>query len=136
MFLRALKVAKAEQLPQEQQDEYFYFLHETAYKAASQPNMPNYLPFEEIGKIDEPLMLVVEARHTFYHGDPEEALKILNELKRIKPGFFEAQLLEAEMDSRAGRNEQARRNLETLLADLETPEWIRIEAETLLGELP
>lgn len=136
MFLRALKVAKAEQLPQEQQDEYFYFLHETAYKAASQPNMPNYLPFEEIGKIDEPLMLVVEARHTFYHGDPEEALKILNELKRMKPGFFEAQLLEAEMDLRAGRHEEARRNLEALLANLETPDWIINEAETLLSELP
>lgn len=134
MFLRALKLSQAK--GEGDAGEFLYFFHENAYKAASQTDMPQYLPFEEIGKVDEPMMLVVEARHTFYYGNPDDALGILNDLKRLKPGFFEARLLEGEMHARSGRPDEARKVFETILADLNTPEWIRVEAEEALRQLP
>ncbi len=132
MFFRATKIATRNG----DDAEWFIMLfHESIYKAASQPELPNYLPFEEIGKLDEPMMIVVEARHTFYHGNPDDAFKRLNDVKRIKPGFPEATLLEGEMHARAGKADEARQALEILLANLETPEWIRVEAENTLSQL-
>ncbi len=133
MFLRAVKITQFHGDPNE---DLIYFMHETSYKAASQPEMPNYLPFDEIGKVDEPLSLVVEARHTYYHGNPDDALALLNEVKRMKPGFHEARLLEGEMLARARKADEARRIFETILADLDTPEWIRVEADEALRNLP
>ena len=133
MFFRAVKLSQA---ADEDAEWFSYLFHETAYKAASQPEMPNYLPFEEIGKIDEPMMLVVQARHTFYHGDPEEAMALLNKVKRIKPAFPEALLLEGEIHVRRKNADKARQAFEILLADLATPEWIIVEAENALRQLP
>lgn len=133
MFLRALKYIQTEG---EENEDFTYFFHESSYKAASQPDMPNFLPFEEIGKVDEPMMLVVEARHIFYHGNPEDAFPLLNEVKRIKPDFPEARLLEGEMHTNQKNPEKARRAFENLLADPETPEWINVEAENTLRKLP
>ncbi len=133
MFLRAVKITQANGEPN---DDLIYFMHETSYKAASQPEMPNFLPFDEIGKVDEPLSLVVEARHTYYHGNPDDAIALLNEVKRMKPGFHEARLLEGEMLTRARETDKARRIFETILADLDTPEWIRVEADEALRNLP
>jgi len=133
MFLRAVRITEVYGEPN---GELSYFMHETSYKAASQPEMPNFLPFDEIAKIDEPLSLVVEARHTYYHGNPDDAIALLNEVKRMKPGFHEARLLEAEMLARAREPDKARRIFETILADLDTPEWIRVEADEALRNLP
>ncbi|MBT7189320.1 MAG: protein kinase [Anaerolineae bacterium] len=133
MFLRATKIS---QEVGEDAEWFISLFHETAYKAASQPEMPNYLPFEEIGKIDEPMMLIVQARHTFYHGDPEDAMGLLNEVKRIKPGFPEALLFEGEIHARRKNADEARQVFEILLADLGTPEWIVVEAENALSQLP
>ncbi len=133
MFFRATKIATRDGSDAEW---FITLFHESIYKAASQPELPNYLPFEEIGKVDEPMMIVVEARHTFYHGNPDDAFGRLNDVKRIKPGFPEAILLEGEMHAHAGKSDEARQALEILLANLETPEWIRVEAENTLSQLP
>ncbi|MCP4142562.1 MAG: protein kinase [Chloroflexi bacterium] len=133
MFFRAVEIS----LEQGEDTEWLlYHFHETVYKAASQPEMPNYLPFEEIGKIDEPMMLVAQARHIFYHGDPEEAIGFLNEVKRIKPDFSEAILLEGEIHVRRRNPDKARQAFEILLENPETPEWIIVEAENALNQLP
>ncbi len=133
MFLRASKHLQARG---EENKELTYFFHESVYKAASQPELPNYLPFEAIGSVDEPMMLVVQARHTFYHGNPNEALGLLNDVKRMKPGFPEALLLDGEINARGRKFDEARVIFETLLADLNTPEWVRVEAEEALRKFP
>ena len=133
MFLRALKITQAEG---NEDEDLIYFFHESSYKAASHPEMPNFLPFEEIGKVDEPMMLVAEARHTFYHGNPKDALDILNDVKRLKPGFPEARLLEGEMHARGKRFDEARIVFEIILDDSKTPDWVFIEAEDALRQLP
>ena len=133
MFLRALGIMGSEG---ENKEELLILFHETAYKAASQPEMPNYLPFEEIGKLDEPMMFIVEARHTFYHGNPDDATSILNEVKRIRPGFPETNLLEGEIYARGGNSDDARQVLEMLLANLDAPDWVRAESENILSQLP
>lgn len=110
--------------------------HENIYRAAVQPEMPNFLPFDQIGRIDEPMMRVAEARHTFYQGDPADAWRMLEELNQLKPGMPEARLLEAEMNMRARNGDEARTQLENLLNDENTPEWIFIIAEDYLNKLP
>ena len=110
--------------------------HEAAYKAASQPEMPIHLPFDEIGKIDEPMQLVVEARHSFYQGNPDEAFRILDELKRLKTNLPEALLLEGEMHAHQENYNKARNAFDILLANFDTPDWIYIEAENAISQLP
>ncbi len=133
MYLRAIRfVPPAEETPDGLVDAF----HEATYKASSQPDMPEYIPFEAIGRIDEPIMLIAEARHTFYNGNPDDAHATLNDLKRMKPGFPEARLLEAELAAREGNFDDARALLEVLLADLNTPDWIRVESEDALRQLP
>jgi len=133
MFMRALEMAQAENFDTTDLTNLF---HENAYKAAGQPEMPKFIPFEEIGRIDKPMMLIVEARHNFYHGNPEDSGNILNEVKRMKPNYPEANLLTGEIQSHSRQIIKARRTLESLLSDPETPEWIRFEAEEILRELP
>lgn len=133
MFLRGVKITQFEG---EANPDLVDLLHESAYKAASLPEMPTVLPFDEIGAVDEPLRMVVEARHIYYHGNPDDAFALLNEVKRMKPGFPEARLLEGEMLARGGKTDDARKVFEIILADLETPEWISVEAEEALGNLP
>lgn len=129
MFMQAIKLG-------ENGPDIIDLFHESAYKAASHPEMPKYIPFKEIGEIDEPMMLITEARHTFYHGAPNEANNILNEIRRMKPNFPEANLLTGEIQVRDKDIIKARRTFENILANLETPEWIRVEAERALRELP
>ncbi len=134
MFLRALQFT-----PPDDSDEYealLYFFHESAYKAASQPEMPKYLSFDEISEFAHPFRLVVEARHNFYHNSQDEAINLLREAKKLKPKFPEAMLLEAEM---AGRNKnygKARQIFEALLSLDEIPGWVYVEAEQALNKLP
>ena len=133
MFLRALQYTPAES---EEYKFLTYFFHESIYKAASQPEMLNYISYEEIGEVDEPMRYVAEARHTFYHGNPEDALSLLREAKRLKPGFPEALLLEGEMNIRSRRFDQARHIFETLLETDQISDWIYVEAEEALSQLP
>ena len=60
----------------------------------------------------------------------------LNQVKRLKPGLFEASLLEAEYAIIENRYEEANLILQPLAANLGTPAWIRVLAEELLGRIP
>ena len=133
MFLRTLEIAQGEGIVNE---EIIYFFHESAYKAAGLPETPKFLPFEKISRVDKPMSLIVEARHTLYHGNPEDALSLLREAKKLNPGFPEALLLEAEIHIRGKRIDKARQTLEQLLRIEQIPEWIFVEAEDALNQLP
>jgi tRNA A-37 threonylcarbamoyl transferase component Bud32 len=133
MYLRFAGLQPADKpLP----NEIYNLLQESVYKGAASPEFPEFIPFARVREQDQPLGLVAESRHAYYNGDKPKAHTILKEVKRIKPKFQTAMLLEAEYNFNEGRVDDARILLNLLTADLSTPEWIRMEAEKILKKLP
>ena len=120
-------------------DDRFVFeelFRESLYKAALAPELFQILPRAEISRIDESMTRLADARLTFYHGKPEDAWQMLEDLKASNPGISEVLLLEAEMLMRDRRASEAIPLLESLLDSDLAPEWIRVEAEKYLSETP
>ena len=133
MYLRALKsLGPAEKPPADLVTNF----HEAIYNAAASPDMPSYLPFADLGRVEQPITLVAQARHLYYNGDPDQAHQTLNQVKVLKPHMPEASLLEAEMDATEGKTFEAKQTLNILLADLNTPDWVREAAQTLSNKIP
>ena len=95
-----------------------------------------YPLIDEILKVDQPIGLVAQARHAYYNGKLDEGRVYLNQVKRLKPGMFEASLLEAEFAITENRTEEAKLLLQPLTSDLDVPEWIRVMAEEFLNRIP
>ena len=111
--------------------------HEAVYMAAPNPELEVTYPLiDEIMKVDQPIGMVAEARHAFYNGKFDEAQVSLNKVRQLDPNLFEAALLEAEMAVIEERFDAARLLLRPLMADLDTPEWIRLMAEELHNRIP
>jgi len=110
--------------------------HESVYKAAAQPEMPSYLPFDAIARVDQPIALVAEARHQLYNGDMEQARIKLNNVLHLTPDYPEARLVSAELFARTGKIPEARQILNDLIANIGNPQWIQAEAQSQLERLP
>jgi serine/threonine protein kinase len=110
--------------------------HECLYHAAQRPDVSSYLSWGDLSVIEQPITMVAQARHLYYNGDTQQAHSILNQVRTLKPGMPEASLLEAEMDSNEGKTFDAKQILNILLADLNTPNWVRQEAQTLINKIP
>jgi hypothetical protein len=134
MYLRFIKQAgPGGEVP----DEIANNFHEAVYMAAPQPELEVTYPLiDEILKVDQPIGLVAQARHAYYNGKLDDGRVFLNQVKRLKPGMFEASLLEAEFAVTENRSEEARLLLQPLIADLDVPEWIRVMAEGFLNRIP
>lgn len=133
MYLRALKsLGPSGKAPQGLVENY----HEALYNASVLPEFSSYLPVADLSRVEQPMAMVAQARNLYYNGSAEEAHSILNEVKRLKPGMPEATLLEAEMDAKEGNSFQAKQNLNILLSNLNTPDWISQEAQQLLNKIP
>ena len=105
--------------------------------AAPQPELEVTYPLiEEIMKVDQPIGLVAQSRHAYYNGRLDDGRVFLNQVKRLKPGLFEANLLEAEYAVTEGRYEEAKLLLQPLVADLDVPEWIRVMATEFMDRIP
>jgi hypothetical protein len=133
MYLRAVRTHP---INQPYSPELKDHLNESVYKASLSPDMPVYVPFESIARVDEPLSLAAQSRHAFYNVSQEEGLAFLNQLKPLQPDYALAQLLGAEYNMRQGNNPQARLQLNDLLANLDTPPWVRVVAQDYLNKLP
>lgn len=134
MYFRFIKQAGPDgEVPEEIRNNF----HEAVYKAAPQPELEITLPFvEEVLKLDEPIGLVAQSRFSYYNGRVDDAKIYLNQVKRLKPGFFEASLLEGEYAVNEKRYEEANKVLQPLAADPAAPEWIRVMAGDLLNRIP
>ncbi len=134
MYLRFIKQAGPDgEVPEEVRNNF----HEAVYKTAPQPELEITLPFvEEVLKLDEPIGLVAQSRFSYYNGRVDDSKIYLNQVKRLKPGFFEASLLEGEYAVNEKRYDEANSILEPLVADLAVPEWIRAMARDLLNRIP
>jgi hypothetical protein len=111
--------------------------HEAVYKAAPNPELESTYPMlDEIMRVDQPMGLVAQARHAFYNGRFDDAQVALNKVKQLAPNMPEATLLEGEMGVIEERYEAAKLQLQPLMADLNAPEWVRVQAEVLFLQIP
>ena len=110
--------------------------HESLYHAAQRPDVTTYLSWSDLAVVEQPIALVAQARHLYYNGDTQQAHSILNRVRTLRPGMPEASLLEAEMDANEGKTFDAKQVLNILLADLNTPDWVRQEAQILINKIP
>ena len=134
MYLRFIKSAgQGGEVP----DEILNNFHEAVYMAAPQPELDLTFPLvEDIMNVDKFIGLVAQSRFAYYTGRLEEGRELLNQVKRFKPGFPEASLLEAEYAMAEKRFEEAKLILQPLVADPDTPEWIRVMAEEFINRIP
>jgi len=122
---------------QEIPNEVFESFHEAVYKAAPLVESEAYPLFEEVKHVDEPIVLVAQARNAYFNGRLEEGRIFLDRANQRKPGFIEAALLEAEVANMENRSEDARMILTTILGEgPKAPEWVRIMAEEFLNRIP
>jgi serine/threonine protein kinase len=110
--------------------------HEALYNASISPDLPSYLPFDDLGRVEQPISLVAQARNLYYNGHADQAHQMLNQVKVLKPHMAEASLLEAEMDAAEGKSLEAKQILNILYADLNTPDWVRESALNLSNKIP
>lgn len=135
MYVRAIKIlnANGDEVPSDVVDNF----HQAVYKAAPIAELEVTYPLiDEIMRIDQPIGLVAQARHAYYNGNLDEGRISLNKVKRLKPGMYEASLLEADMAIIETRYEEARLILMPLSADLSAPEWIRSMADEMIDRIP
>ncbi len=111
-------------------------LHEALYKASSSVDLPAYLPFDSVSRVEQLMSMVAEARNDYYNGKEDEGHSILNQVQLLKPGMPEAALLEAEMNANEGKTFDAKLGLNSLLANLNTPGWVSDLAQQLLNKIP
>ncbi len=90
----------------------------------------------DLGRVEQPITMVAQARNLYYNGQADQAHQLLNQVTVLKPHMAEASLLEAEMDATEGKSFEAKQILNILLADLNTPDWVREMAQTLSNKIP
>ena len=133
MYQRALSTQPDGQVSVELLNQY----HEAVYKAsASSEDLALYLPFDIIAKVDEPIALIAEGRFNLHRGDNAKAREFLERARGSKPTMPEVTLLDAEIFIKEGKKDEARQLLEQLMANPNTPEWIRALADTYLTQNP
>jgi serine/threonine protein kinase len=133
MYVRAIKALGPTTKPSAELMENF---HEALYKASILPDVGSYLPFDSVGRLEQPITMVAQARNLYYSGKTDDAHVMLNQAKHLRPGMPEAALLEAEMDAQEGKTFDAKQILTILLANLNTPDWVRESAQDLLNKIP
>ncbi|MCA2001374.1 MAG: serine/threonine protein kinase [Chloroflexi bacterium] len=109
--------------------------HESVYKAAEQQEMPLFLPFDRIEKIEPPLSHIARGRHILYNAGPEQADETVMEIaaaEKLMAGMPEVSLLKAEYEMKMGNVEEAKAALLVISSNPESPEWVRLMAENYL----
>ena len=107
-------------------------MHEAVFKAAAFKDTPNFLPFDSIAHVDEPIALIAQGRFALTSGDTVKARDFLNQVKSKSPNMAEIKLLEAEILFKEGQRDAAKVLLNGLAADLGVPDWIRKQADQYL----
>jgi tRNA A-37 threonylcarbamoyl transferase component Bud32 len=133
MYLRAIRTFGPNDTVPDEITENF---HEAVYQGADNKDFPLYLPFDSIERTEQPLGIVARGRWTLFNGEIPDARFALNQVKRLKPNYPEATLLEAEINMKEERFAEARQLLTILSADLSNPDWIRVLAEKFINQIP
>ena len=128
MYMRLVPMARDGQMPDNVQRD----LRESIYKASEKKDMPLFVFFERIDNFDLPLGYVSRGRYALYNGSIEDAKTQLANAKKLKADMYEAFLLEAEIEMKAGNKDAAKPILLSLSSDLKAPDWVRVMADTFL----
>jgi serine/threonine protein kinase len=131
MFMRLVPMARGGEIPGDVQRD----LHETIYKASEKKDMPLFVFFERIDSYDLPLGYIARGRYALYNGSLEDARAQLENARKLKPDMYEAFLLEAEIEMKAGNKDIAKPILLSLSSDLKAFDWIRAMADSFLKTL-
>jgi tetratricopeptide (TPR) repeat protein len=134
MYLRLGELVGMDGLTPVQQDAF----HESVYKAAVSKDyqFPVVIPMDELTNLDNTLAWIAQARYFSNRGEAEKARKFYDQLLKLNPEIPEIRLTNAEIAFNQQNFDEARKILEGLLNDLTIPQWIKKEAETLIGQLP
>lgn len=132
MYQRAIAIQSGADGSGELLDSY----HEAVYQAAASEELPLHLTFDAIAQIDRPLAFIAEGRFILHRGDNARAREFLERARGLEPTMPEVFLLDAEISIKEGRRPEARQLLEQLLANPDTPEWVRVLAESHLIQIP
>lgn len=108
-------------------------LRRSIYYGFAEPVAPEVLDFGAIGKTDEPLSLVAQARYAILNRhDPVLAQKLIDELRALKPDLPEIELLHAELLITTKQDlPGARKLLEGVLQMPNVANWITERAKEL-----
>jgi hypothetical protein len=112
--------------------------HESVYKAAEQKEMPLFLPFDLIEKVEPPLSHIARGRHILYNASPEQAAETVKEMaaaEKLMADMPELSLLKAEYEMKMGNAEEAKTALLVLTSNPKSPEWARLMAENYLKRI-
>ena len=107
-------------------------LSEAVYKAAGEKDMPLVVFFDRIDAYELPLGHIVRGRYALFEGNVDEAKLQLANAQRVKSDLYEAYLLKAEIEMKAGSLATAKTILISLSSDLGAAAWIREMAGELL----
>ncbi len=109
---------------------------ESAYRGASNKDLPQALPFEQAGIFHSDFANIVRARHALFLGDLPKAEELLLLAENASDELKEVHLLRAEFFIQKGLPDEARRILTVLTTDPVAPAWTIIMAEEILKTLP
>jgi hypothetical protein len=109
--------------------------HQTVYKAYKDPRAPELLPLSEIITVDPLLAGVAQARHALYHTGVARAQVLITGLLNRQKDYPEARLVQAEINEKSKRYEDAKIILEELIQAPDLPAWIKQEAKNILNSV-
>jgi serine/threonine protein kinase len=104
------------------------------YFAAEIDEFPLYLPLDALKENEPGLALFAECRYALLHGNLDVARRSLDELLRLQPDWPAARLLTAEVQFAEGKLLEPQKMLQELLQDPRVPDWVKVQADTLLNK--
>jgi tRNA A-37 threonylcarbamoyl transferase component Bud32 len=111
-------------------------LHQAVYRGFEEEIAPEVLDYGRIGRIDEALGLMAQARHSLANRDDTAlAQGLIEQLEALKAGLPETKLLRAELLIQEEKTSEAQRILHNLVDAPGTPAWIKDYAEELLDTI-
>lgn len=111
-------------------------LHQAIYRGFKDAHAPEVLDYDRIGKVDQSLAVMAQARFTIANReDIPLAQTLIDQLNALKPGLSDTKLLRAELMAKEGKIPEAQSALQNLIDARGTPAWIKAYAEELLPTL-
>ena len=111
-------------------------LHEAVYRAYGLKDATTYVPFRQIQTLEPNLVKIARGRYSLMvENTPALAQKLVDELLADNPYMPDARLLQAEINIRLGKTQQARDALKPF-GQGDAPEWVKKLVNEILKSIP
>jgi Tfp pilus assembly protein PilF len=108
---------------------------QAAYFAAADPAAEEFFTRNQVIDRTNEIAQAVRARFLALHGNPEEALRMIEDELRLRPETPLYRLVHAEILKILGDLVPAEQILQDLIENGLTPSWIKVEARKMLNEI-